>query len=337
MCSELLTAWDPLTRMTFNDIMSTIRTNLNSISVVVLDSGNLLLLDNPDLKILWQSFDNPTNTLLPGMNLGFDRVTGLSWSLRSWVSSEDPSPGNFSLQVEAGYRFFNSQMLIIRKESEIYWVGDEVSNYTFQSSNNRSNTKWNRQEYLTWQGEYTSRLVLEVSGELNQQFWSQDINQWVSLQSARCGRNAICGNFSICNPQAKKPCECLKGFKPYDEISWTKGDTSKGCVRKTELLCSSNTSSSNNGQGDRFSRLDRVDFSFPADAFKTNDQLSCEKFCLGNCSCSAYAFDFSGNCSLWLDQVLNMKNISVDVRDDKYKPSFNLRLDHSEFINNGIC
>ncbi|XP_075640681.1 G-type lectin S-receptor-like serine/threonine-protein kinase At4g27290 [Castanea sativa] len=47
--------------------------------VQLLDSGNLVLKDGNgnNLNFLWQSFDYPCDTLLPGMKLGKNFVTGL--------------------------------------------------------------------------------------------------------------------------------------------------------------------------------------------------------------------------------------------------------------------
>ncbi|KAI9093424.1 hypothetical protein K1719_027438 [Acacia pycnantha] len=230
---------------------------------------------------------------------------------------EDPSPGNFSLEADVSAE---GKELIIMKESVIYWIGDELSNFTFQSSDNRDPAIWDGNSYLTWQGQgnYTSLVVLEVSGELNQQFWSQDTMQWVSLLSSKCGRNTSCGNFGICNPQATNPCECLQGFK---------GNKSTGCVRETEL-CSSMSS-------DGFLRLDTVDFSSDTPlAFKAQNASTCRGDCSMNCSCVAYAYDVKGRCLLWFDRVLNLKNISVDVRADNSRLSFYLKLSASDLIDN---
>ncbi|XP_028795114.1 G-type lectin S-receptor-like serine/threonine-protein kinase At4g03230 [Neltuma alba] len=328
--NAVLTVTDDGNLAVKNDRMVYFVTNISDISnthVMLLDSGNLLLMNNSNLNILWQSFHNPTNTLLPGMTVRSDE--GTSWSLTSWTSVEDPSPGNFSLEVD---KSMGSARLIIRRESEIYWIGDEQSNFTFQSIGNRTSAIWDT-GYLTWQGDYTSRLVLEVSGELNQQFWSQNTMRWVSLLSSKCGRNAICGNFGICNPQATDPCECLQGFEPYDEDSWKKGDTSAGCRRKTELC--SNTSS--DGLDDGFLLVDGVDFSLDSPlAFKTQNAFTCQRDCSINCSCVAYAYDVTGSCLFWLDRVLNLKNISVDYGDDNYRPSFYLKLARSDLINNEL-
>ncbi|GLU23485.1 hypothetical protein SLE2022_394850 [Rubroshorea leprosula] len=48
--------------------------------IQLLDSGNLVLSDEKDGDseiFLWQSFDHPTDMLLPGMKLGWDLRTGL--------------------------------------------------------------------------------------------------------------------------------------------------------------------------------------------------------------------------------------------------------------------
>jgi hypothetical protein len=71
--------------------------------VQLLDSGNLVVKDgneNDLEKFLWQSFDYPFDTLLPGMKLGRNFVTGLDRFLTSWKSTEDPALGKLSLQID---------------------------------------------------------------------------------------------------------------------------------------------------------------------------------------------------------------------------------------------
>ena len=58
----------------------------NATNTTLLDSGNLILIDQHS-QVVWQSFDYPTDTLLPGMKLGYDHSTGISLSLVSWKSS----------------------------------------------------------------------------------------------------------------------------------------------------------------------------------------------------------------------------------------------------------
>ncbi|KAF7826843.1 L-ascorbate oxidase-like protein [Senna tora] len=125
------------------------------------ESGNLLLLNSSNLNILRQSFDYLTDTLLPGMNVGIDFTSGMSWSLRSWKNEEDPSLGLFSLEDEEEDNYMYEKLIIRnRKWYEIYWIGDELSNFTFQSYNRQSNTIW-KQGYLIGKG----NILLDWQGK----------------------------------------------------------------------------------------------------------------------------------------------------------------------------
>ncbi|KAI8557690.1 hypothetical protein RHMOL_Rhmol04G0029500 [Rhododendron molle] len=49
---------------------------------------------------LWQSFDYPGDTQLPGMKLGQNLNTGLDQHLTSWRTAKDPSLGEFTYGIE---------------------------------------------------------------------------------------------------------------------------------------------------------------------------------------------------------------------------------------------
>jgi hypothetical protein len=57
----------------------------NLTEAVLLDDGNFVLRDrlNPS-SIFWESFDHPTDTLLPSAKLGIDKVTRKAQQLISW-------------------------------------------------------------------------------------------------------------------------------------------------------------------------------------------------------------------------------------------------------------
>ena len=69
----------------------------------ILDTGNLVLIEANERNTsnhLWQSFDYPTDTLLPGMKLGWNLDTGIERYITSWKSRVDPSSGDFSFKLE---------------------------------------------------------------------------------------------------------------------------------------------------------------------------------------------------------------------------------------------
>ncbi|KAK7850625.1 g-type lectin s-receptor-like serine/threonine-protein kinase, partial [Quercus suber] len=68
----------------------------------LLNSGNFILKElhsNRTMKwVLWQSFDYPSNILLPRMKLGVSHKTSKTWSLTLWSTELILDPGLFSLE-----------------------------------------------------------------------------------------------------------------------------------------------------------------------------------------------------------------------------------------------
>ncbi|THG02046.1 hypothetical protein TEA_009442 [Camellia sinensis var. sinensis] len=65
----------------------------------LMESGNLVVKDANN-NILWQSFDYPCDTLLPGMKQGKNFVTGIDRMLSSWKSSDDPARGKCTYRCD---------------------------------------------------------------------------------------------------------------------------------------------------------------------------------------------------------------------------------------------
>ncbi|KAH9666027.1 G-type lectin S-receptor-like serine/threonine-protein kinase [Citrus sinensis] len=92
-------------------------------SATLLKTGNLVLYemnsDGSERRELWQSFDYPTDTLLPGMKLGINLQTGHEWFLQSWISDISPAQGSYTLGIDPNV----SNQLIIRWRGDIiYWT-----------------------------------------------------------------------------------------------------------------------------------------------------------------------------------------------------------------------
>jgi hypothetical protein len=285
--------------------------NKNSIStyMILLDTGNLVLLNTSNQAIVWQSFDYPTDTLLPGMEIG------QTWSLRSWKSKDDPSPGPYTLQYDSS----GIPILSVNKGSNVLWI-DGNSNFSVQDVFSGADLQYSS---VT---DSNSRLVLSVSGDLKLEAWSKKSNRWLFLLSSKCSIDNPCGVFSICNPdEAIDPCKCLDGFKPLDADSWKQGNRSAGCDRRKALSCS------NTNSNDIFLNIS-VESPPPYYAYREVDVLAeCSSSCFNDCSCVAYAYYLNGTCMFWNHQVPTLKNTSFDIQDgNNNKLNISFRLAHPE-------
>ncbi|KAH0924039.1 hypothetical protein HID58_024057 [Brassica napus] len=109
---------------------------LNSSSAheaVLLDDGNLVLRDEYG-SVLRQSFDHPGVTWLPGANIRYDKRTKKSTQrLTSWKSSEDPSPGLFSLELDESTAY-----KVLWNGSAQYWSSESYFSYSTYNHTNIS-------------------------------------------------------------------------------------------------------------------------------------------------------------------------------------------------------
>jgi len=63
-------------------------------NLTLMDSGNLVLRDEQYVMTLWESFQNPADTFLPGMKMD-EELT-----LSSWIGDGDPGTGNFTFKQD---------------------------------------------------------------------------------------------------------------------------------------------------------------------------------------------------------------------------------------------
>jgi len=104
----------------------------NNTVATMLDTGNFVLQQlhpNGTKSILWQSFDYPTDTLIPTMKLGVNRETTHNMSLVSWLADSLPNLGEFSLEWEPKQGELN-----IKKRGKVYWKSGKLkSNGIFEN------------------------------------------------------------------------------------------------------------------------------------------------------------------------------------------------------------
>ncbi|KAF8030032.1 hypothetical protein BT93_E2452 [Corymbia citriodora subsp. variegata] len=311
-----------------------------NLTAVLTDAGNLALLASADAdsassdgyisNSYWQSFEHPTDTYLPGMRVKVNSAAGENRAFRSWKSSDDPSPGNFSLGVDpqSGRKWrsghWNGQIFTgVPNMSSIYPFG-------FQLLPNKEDGI----TYFTYMPLNTSNLLMFRilwNGTEEQLRWDEISNEWTVLQeqpAKECDHYNKCGNFAICDEMDSPKCSCMRGFVPKSPDQWNRGNWSAGCVRKTQLQCPDNSSISiaDGSRMDGFSHLNCIKLPDFAGSVSVNSRDECKVKCLENCSCKAYAYavgrDFP--CLLWTKDLIDVQHF------DKGGQSLHIRLANSE-------
>ncbi|KAL3520638.1 hypothetical protein ACH5RR_018787 [Cinchona calisaya] len=301
---------------------SNVSNSLGNSSAQLFDTGNLVLTDNSDRRILWESFQIPTDSLVPKMRLSAGGKAKIQ--LTSWRSPSDPSIGNFS----AGLNLFRLIQFFVWKNNEPCWRSGPWNGNTFIGIPGMSSAYQSRLDlvednsgstYFTYNSVNNPALfyyTLNSSGSLQAKvsIGKGDWNvTWSSLKT-QCDFYGKCGPFGSCNPRRSPICTCLQGFKPRDEEEWSRGNWTGGCIRKELLQCERNQSSGQDPKQDGFVRLENMkvpDFTEPV-AFS---EEGCGRSCLKNCSCTAYAYYNGIGCMHWSGNLIDVQKFSYDGAD----------------------
>ncbi|XP_057985380.1 G-type lectin S-receptor-like serine/threonine-protein kinase RKS1 [Hevea brasiliensis] len=286
----------------------------NNCVAQLLDSGNLVLFHSG--STIWQSFEHPTNYLLPKAKFGLDRRKGLNSFLTSWKSSDDPGTGNFSFRINPeGY-----PQLFIYKGHVPKWRGGHwngvrwsgipkmqgvtfIFNYSYVNNENEISFSWN-----VVYGSILTIGVLNESGIYQRSKWHENLGRWEEFASVprdHCDIYGLCGAYGNCvryNDEIN--CTCLPGYQPKSPQQWHRKDGSVGCVRKNQ------TAPCRNGEGFvEVANVKAPDTSV-ARVSANLDMKACKNECLRNCSCTAYASlgttEGSG-CLTWYGDLLDTR------------------------------
>ncbi|KAK3445984.1 hypothetical protein EUGRSUZ_A01752 [Eucalyptus grandis] len=290
----------------------------SSMVAVLEDDGNFALKDTPNSSVtLWQSFDHPTNTWLPGAKLGIDKRKNTSQLLTSWKNAEDPSRGLFSLQLQP---YSDGVYYIWWNGSKHYWTsGTSDYIYDFKYVDNENENYFTYSIKISFNAKST--LMMDLSGQLKQSSWLPSSQAWsliCSLPREQCEVYRLCGPFSVCSENTDNFCSCLPGFSISSMRDWNLSDWSGGCKRNSDLNCAANAS---NVERDRFSLSSNMILPEDPRSLDVGSDTECRAACLSNCSCTAYAFEDDA-CSIWIGDLFNAQQLSQSDTNGK---SFYLR------------
>ncbi|EOA32147.1 hypothetical protein CARUB_v10015398mg [Capsella rubella] len=256
----------------------------------LLDSGNLQLQemdsDGSMRRILWQSFDYPTDTFLPGMKLGFNVKTGKRWELTSWLGDTLPASGSLVFGMDANI----PNLLTISWRGNMYWASGlwfkgrfslEELPLTFISTETEHYFMYSSEQYDAQT--FFPAIMIDQQGNLH-------INRLDKRLHVRCPPFTEESNWK-CYRQDTRDClyaGCIVPYDPYG-LSYSFRETISAFSSNGFVLSET---------GGRFSSAD------------------CHAICMLNSSCLAYAstkLDGTG-CEIWNSDPTNKKSSSQSPR-----------------------
>ncbi|XP_015080927.1 G-type lectin S-receptor-like serine/threonine-protein kinase SD2-5 [Solanum pennellii] len=258
------------------------------------EMGNLVLFDKRK-RIIWQSFDHPTDSLLPGQSL----VSGRK--LVASVSATNRSQGLFALTVLNG-----SWAAYMDTNPPQYYYTSSNADSSYYSFNGQTST------VLHYPTNSTAQFMkIGPDGHIKVYQWSEVVSDLLPPYVDNCAYPMVCGSYSICTNNGQCTCPSQENFfRPFSE-------------RKPDLGCSQLTSvNCNSSQYHSFIELKNTTyFSIYIDQELNSSKLwiwqtkleDCKRACLSNCSCKAAVFRYGwngtrrGNCLL-LNEVFSLRD-----------------------------
>jgi len=277
------------------------------------DAGNFVL-RLPRGMDIWQSFDDPTDTMLPTMRFLLSYKAQVAGRLVAWKGPGDPSTGDISYSMDPTSN--NLQVVIWNGTLPYFRSGVRndlsVSGVTYHG-NSLSQATVITGDKMYWTltvspGSPYTRLLLHYTGKMRVLSWNNTTSSWAVISeapTADCDRYASCGPFGYCDhTEAIPTCRCPDGFELVDSLNF-----SKGCRRKGALRCRKENYFAiipNMKAPDKFLLIGNRSF----------DQCAAE--CSRNCSCMAYAYanlsaatmGDTSRCLVWTGDLIDMEKAS---------------------------
>ncbi|PRQ52859.1 putative protein kinase RLK-Pelle-DLSV family [Rosa chinensis] len=305
--------------------------NTSSVAAYLLDTGNFVVKYSGNL--LWESFDYPADTILQGQLLGFDSKSGTKNVMTSWKSESDPSTGKYLVGLTPETP---SQVFIWINGSIPHWRSGPWDRSKFigiPDMDDRYGSGFSLLEnltakYFSYSFSDSSLAYLDISSEgISKLMLSESGKNWYPNFTAPnnpCDNYGACGPFGICKAFESSMCKCLKGFVPKSDEDWSKGNWTGGCVRQNKLYCQRNKSKSfslrTTEDDDWFKKMTMLKVPDSHEFVVTsldvdNTHGACERRCLNNCSCLAYAFVNKIGCLVWSKDLIDIQQFSFGGED----------------------
>ncbi|MCD7466262.1 hypothetical protein HAX54_002810 [Datura stramonium] len=263
-----------------------------SVELKLQDNGNLVLAAESATTVIWQSFDTPTDTLLPGQPLTKNS------KLVSLRSSTNYSSGFYKLQ------FADNNVLQLLYEglemSGVYWppswqtsvaAGRSTYNNTKIAVLDRlgqfkSTDRFSFRTADHGDGGIQRRLTLDIDGNIRVYSFNKQKTNWEvswQLNWQPCMIHGLCGLNTLCtySHDSGRKCSCLNRHKMKNVTDW-----SYGCEPDFKLSCPNRNSVD-------LVQLRHVEFFGYDFMYRKNRTLEqCKQECIDNCDCKGFQFNF---------------------------------------------
>ncbi|XP_015583200.2 G-type lectin S-receptor-like serine/threonine-protein kinase LECRK1 [Ricinus communis] len=266
-------------------------------SASMLDSGNFVLYDS-ESRIIWQTFDAPTDAIISGQRL----LAGKQ--LVASISNTNHSSGRFELIMQTDGNLVLYPAQNPKAPNSAYWHTE-----TFTAGNNVSlNLKSNGQLYLlnstgfiiktlkdagTISGNPIYRATIDVDGIFRLYSHNLDQNsnwsiEWSSSDNL-CNPIGLCGLNSYCTLAGGSPtCVCTPGFDFIDH-----SQKNLGCKKNSSSVDCTSLAESN------FTMHELRDITWednPYSILSSSTRAACREECLGDCNCEAAIYNQNQEC-----------------------------------------
>ncbi|KAM7529107.1 hypothetical protein LguiB_032517 [Lonicera macranthoides] len=264
-------------------------------SASMLDTGNFVLY-NSNRDIIWQSFENPTDTLLVDQSLLNGR------GLTSSISETDHSTGISYLAMQTDGHLVQFPFEGPHTTETSYYASDTAgagSNTTLNLDDDGHLYLFNSSiiKNLTNGGYPKERRIYLVRNDVDGIFrlYSYNLDQqdnWLRLWSSsadNCVAKGVCGRNGFCvldDTEAK--CLCIPGFDFVDSNRWN-----AGCVRNSAVRSCKDGSI-------EYSMRELVNTVWEDTSYSTltdTTKEDCKSACLKDCNCEAALFK-DGQCTM---------------------------------------
>ncbi|KAM0827176.1 hypothetical protein ACQ4PT_068364 [Festuca glaucescens] len=212
----------------------------NNCADVLLNTGNLALTatESPSSsdQLLWQSFDYPTDVVLPGAKFGRNKVTDLNRQPISRKSLIDPGLGAYIIELDT-----TGIVLKRHNPSVVYcnWASSRTSSLNLipilksildldpltKGLINPAYVDNNQEEYYVYtspdESSSSTFVSLDMSGQIKLNVWSQANQSWQTIYSQPADP---CGPFTVCNGNAQPSCDCMENFSEKSPQDWDFND-----------------------------------------------------------------------------------------------------------------